>query len=326
MPSVSIIIPVYNVEAYLKECLDSLIASSFTDWEAVCIDDGSTDAGGAILDEYSKKDPRFHAVHCSNGGVSQARNIGIELAKAPYLMMLDPDDWIEPSMISNLHTAIYQDHSDLAVCGIFLHRTDGNVSICPPMKKGSVQGYSKIQPSYAEDITPYLWNKLYRREIFLRYNLRFEAGIPINEDLLLNQLYLLRIQSLSIIQTPLYNYRAREGSTVWRYAMGVAPTSYYELIVGVLPKVAQQVPSVIPAHMAKKWIGALFSLALHQVFLNERALFHSKHPEKAHIRKIECQNLFEIFCLAPLNTLKALLRATGVLIKKAIRKIIILQD
>lgn len=322
MPSVSIIIPVYNVEAYLKECLNSLIASTFTDWEAICIDDGSTDAGGCILDEYTTKDKRFRIKHCTNRGVSQSRNTGIDLAKSPYLLMIDPDDWIEPTMISELWETIQRDHSDLVVCGYFTHRKNSGMNVCPPMKKQYPESYSEIQAKHAEDLSPYLWNKLYRREIFLRYNLRFESGIPINEDLLLNQLYLLHVQSLSFVQTPLYHYRARENSTVYRYVTGIAPTVYYELIVGILPKVAKEASSIMPAHKAKKWIGHLFTLALHQIFLNERVFFHSNQPKKSHIRKNEIRNCWELFCLAPLNVLGALWITAGNLGQKVIRKIL----
>lgn len=322
MPSVSIIIPVYNVESYLRECLDSLLANTFTEWEALCIDDGSTDASGSILDEYGANDTRFRIVHIPNGGVSQARNTGIALAQAPYLLMIDPDDRVEPSMIAELYTAITQDHSDLAVCGHFLHQTDGNIAVCPPMKKGDDQGYSKTRPSYAEHITPYLWNKMYRREIFRKHNILFDKDIPINEDLLLNQLYLLHTESVSIIPKPLYHYRSREGSTVWRYSAGNAPTHCYELIVSVLLKPAEIAARVMPSGTAKRWIGHLFSLALHQIFLNERVLFHSHHPGKNRIRKTGLRCCWELFCRAPLHSFFAILTAIGILTQKVARKLL----
>ena len=95
-PFISIIIPVYNVAPYLRECLDSVLAQTFADWEAICVDDGSTDGGGAILDEYAAKDKRFKVIHQKNAGVSAARNVALGLVKGMYIAFLDGDDTILP--------------------------------------------------------------------------------------------------------------------------------------------------------------------------------------------------------------------------------------
>ncbi len=92
MPYISVIIPVYNAAAYLRECIDSLLSQTFTDWEALCVDDGSTDESGIILDEYAAKDRRIKVFHQSNKGVSAARNFALESAKGEYVCFLDGDD------------------------------------------------------------------------------------------------------------------------------------------------------------------------------------------------------------------------------------------
>ena len=102
IPTVSIIIPVHNVAPYLETCLDSLMSQTFQDWEAVCIDDGSSDESPAMLDRYTARDARFKVVHQKNGGVSNARNTGLKLARGTYIQMLDPDDWAEPDMTERL--------------------------------------------------------------------------------------------------------------------------------------------------------------------------------------------------------------------------------
>ena len=99
-PRFSIIIPVYNVAPYLRECLDSVLAQIFTDWEAVCIDDGSTDGGGAILDEYAAKDKRFKVIHQENAGVSAARNVGLNSATGEWFLFLDGDDILRSEALS----------------------------------------------------------------------------------------------------------------------------------------------------------------------------------------------------------------------------------
>lgn len=92
---ISIIVPVYNVERYLRKCLDSIIAQTFSDWECICVDDGSPDNSGKILDEYAAKDKRFVIIHKENGGVSSARNAGLDMARGEYITFCDSDDWIE---------------------------------------------------------------------------------------------------------------------------------------------------------------------------------------------------------------------------------------
>lgn len=94
-PKISIIVPVYNVEKYLRRCLDSIVAQTFTDWECICVDDGSPDGSGKILDEYAAKDKRFVIIHKENGGVSSARNAGLDIARGEYVTFCDSDDWIE---------------------------------------------------------------------------------------------------------------------------------------------------------------------------------------------------------------------------------------
>ena len=98
-PLISVVIPVYNVAPYLRECLDSVLAQTFTDWEAICVDDGSTDASGAILDDYAAKDARFKVIHQENAGVSVARNAGLEKARGDNILFLDGDDLIPPNYL-----------------------------------------------------------------------------------------------------------------------------------------------------------------------------------------------------------------------------------
>ena len=98
----SIIIPVYNVEQYLRECLDSVLGQTYSDWEAICVNDGSTDGSAAILEEYVVKDKRFKIVTQPNGGLSSARNTGMEVAKGDYIVFLDSDDWLELDALETL--------------------------------------------------------------------------------------------------------------------------------------------------------------------------------------------------------------------------------
>ena len=117
MPVVSVIIPVYKVEKYLRRCLDSLIAQTFADWQAICIDDGSPDRSPAILDEYAARDARIKVIHRANGGVSSARNLGIENASGNYIHFLDADDWIDPEYYQAMVTVATDSDADMVVSG-----------------------------------------------------------------------------------------------------------------------------------------------------------------------------------------------------------------
>lgn len=117
-PKISIIIPVYNVEKYLRRCLDSVLSQTFQDWQAVCVDDGATDTSGKILDEYAACDKRFVVVHKKNGGLSDARNTGLEKASGRYVLYLDSDDFIHPQTLEILNFYADKNNADMVVFDI----------------------------------------------------------------------------------------------------------------------------------------------------------------------------------------------------------------
>ena len=121
MAQISIIVPVYKVEPYLRRCVDSILNQSFLDFDLILVDDGSPDTCGVICDEYAAKDSRVHVIHQKNGGLSAARNAGIDWAFAhsdsSWLTFVDSDDWIHPQMLEALHNAVRKDDTSVAVCG-----------------------------------------------------------------------------------------------------------------------------------------------------------------------------------------------------------------
>lgn len=125
MPELSIIVPVYKVEPYLRRCLDSILAQTFRDFELILIDDGSPDNCGAICDEYAAKDSRIIVIHQKNQGVSAARNAGLDIARGTYLGFVDSDDWIEPEMYETMIATAKEKQVDVVVCGINYCEEDG---------------------------------------------------------------------------------------------------------------------------------------------------------------------------------------------------------
>ena len=115
-PSISIIVPVYKAEPYLHRCVDSLLAQTFTDFEVLLIDDGSPDRSGEICDDYARKDARVRVFHQENGGVSVARQRGLDEALGEYTIHADPDDWVEPDMLEALYRKAKEDDADMVIC------------------------------------------------------------------------------------------------------------------------------------------------------------------------------------------------------------------
>lgn len=183
---ISIIMPVYQVEAYLSRCIDSILAQSYQDWELILVEDGSKDSSGKIMDEYAQKDARIQAIHKENGGVSSARNKGLEYAGGEYVIFLDSDDWIETEMLRELAEAIEKNQSDMAACdsAVVTVEADGSLTrkICNKWggnaAEKTVSGKEAYYSIFYQSGT--LWNKLFRRECVK--GLTFNEKMTYGED------------------------------------------------------------------------------------------------------------------------------------------------
>ena len=120
LPCISLIVPIYNVELYLSQCVESILIQTYTNLEVILVDDGSTDNCGKICDDYRNIDSRIIVIHKQNGGLSDARNTGIEIATGNYLCFIDSDDWIEPDMIEFLYNNLVNYDADLYMCDYFI--------------------------------------------------------------------------------------------------------------------------------------------------------------------------------------------------------------
>ena len=118
-PKISIVVPVYNVEEYLRKCIDSILSQKFKEFELILVNDGSEDESGVICNEYVIKDDRVKVIHKSNGGLSSARNAGIDLSRCDYIGFVDSDDWIDDDMFEKLYFAIEKEKCDMAICRLF---------------------------------------------------------------------------------------------------------------------------------------------------------------------------------------------------------------
>lgn len=214
MALVSIIVPVYQVEKYLRQCIDSILAQTFQDFELILVDDGSKDRSGQICDEFAKKDDRICVVHTLNRGAAAARNTGIQRASGTYIAFVDGDDHLAENMIGRMYEVILEAQCDLVICN-FLHAfSDEKGNFSPPLQSMEISGrevlaHRKTQKNYG--VWTVVWNKLYKRTIF--ENLRFPEGKYFEDEFFSDQLYL-RCGRIRVIPDVLYSYRVRTSSTM----------------------------------------------------------------------------------------------------------------
>ena len=207
---ISVIVPVYNVENYIRECLDSILAQTFIDFELILVNDGSTDHSGRICEEYKEKDSRIKVFHKENGGLSSARNKGIEEAKGEFICFVDSDDTIRGDYLEILYNTISADGSDLAICDIDAPRLSG-AELCQKhhVKISSEEARKWLYDDRTREyvLMVVAWNKMYSAKIFK--NIRYPNG-RLHEDEFLIGPVLYKCDYISFTPEELYFYRENE--------------------------------------------------------------------------------------------------------------------
>ncbi len=201
---VSIIVPLYNAEKFAKRCIESVLIQTFSNYELILINDGSKDNTGAICDQYAAKDARIKVLHKVNGGVSSARNKGLDIAKGEWITFLDADDWIEPNFL-----CIVDDNNDSIDWILGQWRTVwdyGHPSeINEQIKKSEFKNWDEIKHIWNkianEDICRCPWGKFFRRSIIEDNNLRFDHNLTYGEDTVFNYQFLTKIKGLKLDNT-----------------------------------------------------------------------------------------------------------------------------
>ena len=178
--TISIIVPIYNVEPYLRRCVDSLLKQSYADFELILVDDGSPDNCGAICDEYAAMDDRVCVIHKPNGGLSDARNAGLKIAQGAYIAFVDSDDWVTPDYLERMLTALVETGADICECDLL--RTGGEENL-PAIEQRTPVVFSTAdamaQLIHDGAFHQHVWNKLYRRDVIA--DILFPKG-KTNED------------------------------------------------------------------------------------------------------------------------------------------------
>lgn len=201
---ISIIVPIYNSEQYLHRCVDSILAQSHTDFELLLVDDGSLDNCGAICDEYATQDTRIRVFHKKNGGVSSARNLGIEESKGEWITFIDADDYVHPDFLASLYA---QHDADLIIGSFQLVGSDESWNgILPNETYGRDVLRLKLEKSEFVPNHRAPWAKLYRRDIIIDNHLLYDTRVSLSEDWLFTLHYFQYVQSIRTIDAPYYYY------------------------------------------------------------------------------------------------------------------------
>ena len=233
---ISVIVPIYGIEKYLSECIDSLLDQSFLNFELILVDDGSPDGCPKICDDYSKKDSRIKVIHKKNGGLLSARKAGLKEAKGKYISNVDGDDWVDKFYLDTLFKLAEANDADLVVTGHF-REFNGKIETIKPKIAGIYDEdelKSIIIPNaiYNGDfcehgMSTYVWNKLFKRELLSKILFDVPNEIVMGEDAAITYSYLSISKSLVISRIPLYYYRQRFDSIV--KSIENPNTEYYRL-------------------------------------------------------------------------------------------------
>ena len=234
-PLISIIVPVYDVERYLQKCIDSILAQTFTDFELILVDDGSPDNCPALCDAAAAKDARIRVLHQKNGGLSAARNAGLDVARGEWIGFVDSDDYISPEMYEILYKAVQSTGADLALCDYV--KVDETGALCTQthvaVPQKSLTGRELLQKAYWTTVQ-IAWNKLYHRTIFAQ--LRYPVG-KLNEDFFVIPEICLNTQRAVVVPEVLYYYVQRGDSimgksrTLRHYDAAEAAQHYWNCLV-----------------------------------------------------------------------------------------------
>lgn len=259
---ISIIIPVYNVQAYLERCLDSILKQTYTHFEVICVDDGSMDDSGKICDAFQERDGRIRVYHIENHGVSYARNYGLSFMEGSWFCFVDPDDWIEPNYIERMYHLAIEKHCDVVACGIdktyeyavgieesnerlfFFHSSDECIQnyICD-----------------GDSMHGLVWNKLYSRDKFK--DVRFDEDLRVNEDCMYIYEVMSRCEQACLTTMKLYHWYIRPDSACHRRAK-TADFSAANVFLSLYEKIQEKDMDEARTVLRKNYISSVVQVLL----------------------------------------------------------------
>lgn len=213
----SIIVPIYNTEKYIERCLISISNQTYSNFEVLLIDDGSTDGVSAICQKFCDQDSRFRYIHKENQGVSIARNLGLRLAKGSIIGFVDSDDSIVTNMYEYMIECMEKDNADIVICDSLTVETDGTISIdtIPSIEKSCCFIKENISPQMLGELAGAVWRCIYKKEVV--DNITFPENLKLSEDRIFNLYAFGKSNKITYIKEALYQRFCRNGSAVYRH-------------------------------------------------------------------------------------------------------------
>lgn len=228
MTKVSISVPVYNVEKYLPQCLDSLLNQTLKEIEIILVDDGSLDSSGAICDEYAQKDSRIKVIHKENGGLASARQAAFNCAAGEYFCACDSDDWTEPNMYELLYNKAVNSGFDIVACNYYRNYQDGRQEeIILSDKYKKLDRETVLENTLHRRFPHMVWNKIYKKEFLDRHKIGWEPGINQGEDYLFFLKVLQHPVTIDYVPKALYHNRRRLGEV--SYTNNITLSTYNQM-------------------------------------------------------------------------------------------------
>ena len=243
-PLISVIVPVYKVEQYLNKCVDSILGQTYENLEVILVDDGSPDGCGALCDRYAAADGRIRVIHKENGGLSSARNAGLDVARGEYVGFVDSDDWLEPQTYEWLLNMALEEHVKLVCAGRYDCSSwtgQRQVGLCP-RKREVISGRELAKRIFLWDnVDSAAWDKLYHRSLFRQ--IRYPLGV-VSEDVPTTYRIALEAGEAGMLDKPLYNYFHRDGSitTASFSPKALQPSGHTE---GILTQIREEYPDLV---------------------------------------------------------------------------------
>lgn len=269
VPLLSVVVPIYNVEQYVEKAIESICTQTLTDMEIILIDDGSKDQSGSLCDEYAQKDDRIRVLHKENGGLSSARNAGIEVATGKYIAFVDSDDWIDPEMYAVLTGLLEKNQADLAICsykevsaGAIPQPTKGEGEITVWENQEALQVFIEEQEAY--NIQNAAWNKVYKRS--LMGELRFPEG-KLFEDIAYTTKLIGRSKKTIYTSQPFYNYVVNRSGSIMNQTISKRIFT-------------DQIPMYMEKRAYLEEIGRRDLVQIHNRFFYKRLLLHYVELQK----------------------------------------------
>ncbi len=256
---ISVIIPVYNVEQYLRKCLDSVIGQTYNNLDIILVDDGSSDGSAVICDEYAQKDDRITVIHKQNGGVSSARNAALNIIKGDYVCFVDADDYILPEMFERLLNEIQKGY-DIAQCSYVFLYDDRTVSAATSVESREYFGKTEIiNAFFTEKIQNQLWSKIFDRNV-IQGN-KFDESLKIAEDKLFVHECLVAAKSVKCIPDELYVYIQR-GDSATKGKISEKHFDDIKVLDYLLPKysLSEDIKESMLVNAAKIYLSLLFRI------------------------------------------------------------------